>query len=70
MTSNLESKLKVDMKLKCKDLIYIAISVPVSLIVFVLGSFYSRATNNNGKSETNCDDLTPIRKIKLHFSFF
>lgn len=37
------------MKVKCKDLIYVAISVPVSLIIYVAGKTYSTATNHNGK---------------------
>lgn len=44
MTSNTS-----DMKVKCRDLIYVGISVPVSLIVFVVGKLYSQATNHNGK---------------------
>lgn len=36
-------------KVKCRDLIYVAISVPVSLIIFVSGKAYSSATNHNGK---------------------
>lgn len=37
-----------DTKVKCKDLIYVGISVPVSLLIYLLGSLYSRATNHNG----------------------
>lgn len=37
-----------DMKITCKDLIYVGISIPVSLIIFVVGKVYSRATNHNG----------------------
>jgi hypothetical protein len=37
-----------DMKIKCRDLIYVGISVPVSLLIYSLGSLYSRATNHNG----------------------
>lgn len=38
----------IDSRWKCRDLIYVGISVPVSLIIFVVGKIYSRATNNNG----------------------
>lgn len=36
-------------KIKCEDLIYICISIPVSLIIFIVGKLYSSATNHNGK---------------------
>lgn len=39
----------VKSKWTCRDLIYIGISVPVSLIIFIVGKIYSRLTNHNGK---------------------
>lgn len=41
-----------DTKVKCKEFIYVGLSIPVSLMIFVGGKIYSRATNHNGKFST------------------
>lgn len=42
---------------KCRDLIYVGISVPVSLALYATGKVYSRATNHNG-IYCCCSDLS------------
>lgn len=54
-------------KVKCREFIYIGLSIPVSMVIFVIGKIYSRATNHNGifsafiRTGTNRDRIFNFR---------